>query len=70
MKPKRIKGIIATLSDGGRRLVLPIDSPDKLVKQVAEALNKAYWEDFFGEPDDETLARAVLRSIGVPIKRK
>jgi hypothetical protein len=57
------------LPPASKGLVLPIDNPDALVEQVAKALSDEYWKDFLGEPDDETLARAALRSIGVPIKK-
>jgi hypothetical protein len=77
-KPARIKGEVIPVfanpevDDGTppvKHLLLPIDNPDALVEQVAMALNDEYWKDFLGEPDDETLARAALRSIGVPIKK-
>jgi hypothetical protein len=80
-KPARIKGVIQSglvpvkkssgyvgFVERPTFLLLPIDNPDALVEQVARAINDEYRKAVVGEPDDETLARAALRSIGVPIK--
>lgn len=66
-KAKRIKGTVSTGLFDKPSLILPIDDIDALVEQVARALDNEYWNDFMGEPDDKALARAALRSIGVPL---
>lgn len=69
-KPARIKGEITVGPLTGRKwITVPIDNPDALLGQVAEAIRKSDWQSWNGRASYDDFARAALRSIGVPLKK-
>lgn len=77
---KNSAGRTLRFSDRPKYIELLIDNPDALVEQVARAMleerwsclsdneKQHYWEKY-GKNSYSILARAALRSIGVPLKK-
>lgn len=69
-KPSRIKSKPLTGEYKGGYIAIPIDNPDMLVDKIANKIaNSLDWPEAGHWPAFQKAARAVLKDLGVPLKK-